>query len=134
MYEVNFLAIALGAVSAMVVGALWYGPLFGKVWMGLVGVSKKDLEAAKNKMMMLYGVSFLAYLVMAFGMSYVVSVNNATSAGEGAFAAFWVWLPFVATTMLITNLFQNKPFKLTVVDSGYHLVNLVVMGVLAVLL
>ena len=32
MGNVNLLAVFLGALAFFVVGALWYGPLFGKTW------------------------------------------------------------------------------------------------------
>lgn len=31
------LAVVLAAVVSMIVGWLWYGPLFGKQWMALMG-------------------------------------------------------------------------------------------------
>ena len=37
--EVNWIAVIAAAVSAFVMGGLWYGPLFGKKWMALVGLS-----------------------------------------------------------------------------------------------
>ena len=42
---VNYWAIVAGAVLSMVIGAIWYGPLFGKKWMEIVGVDSTDLEA-----------------------------------------------------------------------------------------
>ena len=36
-FNVNWLAIVAGMVANMVVGALWYGPLFGKRWMKELG-------------------------------------------------------------------------------------------------
>jgi hypothetical protein len=32
----------------MVIGAVWYGPLFGKKWMEIIGVSTEDSEANKK--------------------------------------------------------------------------------------
>ncbi len=36
--EVNYLAIIVGAVFSMILGAIWYGPIFGKKWMEIIGV------------------------------------------------------------------------------------------------
>ncbi len=30
---VNWLAVLLGTVLSMALGALWYGPLFGQLWL-----------------------------------------------------------------------------------------------------
>lgn len=39
MVPVNYLAILVAAVLSMVLGFLWYGPLFGKEWTKLMGVT-----------------------------------------------------------------------------------------------
>ena len=44
MIETNWIGVILAAISAMVVGYVWYGPLFGKPWMKLVGITKEDIE------------------------------------------------------------------------------------------
>jgi hypothetical protein len=46
--EVNYWAIASGAVLSMIISPIWYGHLFGKKCMGIVGVNPADLEARKK--------------------------------------------------------------------------------------
>ena len=67
----NYLAILVAAVAGMIVGALWYSPLlFGNVWMKLMGLGRKQLQAAKKKGMgKSYFLSFVALLVMAYVIS-----------------------------------------------------------------
>ncbi|MFH2073146.1 MAG: DUF1761 domain-containing protein [Actinomycetota bacterium] len=38
--DLDWLAIVLGAVAAMALGALWYGPVFGKLWSSKSGVGR----------------------------------------------------------------------------------------------
>jgi hypothetical protein len=33
MENINWIAFVVAALSTLVVGFLWYGPLFGKAWM-----------------------------------------------------------------------------------------------------
>jgi Protein of unknown function (DUF1761) len=40
MPPVSLLATLLGTVLSFVLGGLWYGPLFAKTWMRLIGVVK----------------------------------------------------------------------------------------------
>jgi hypothetical protein len=37
MITINYLAVIAAAIAAVGVGVLWYGPLFGKEWMKLMG-------------------------------------------------------------------------------------------------
>ena len=66
--EVNYLAILVATIAAAVLGMVWYSPaLFGKAWMKLVGMSQKDLEAAKKQgMAKNMAINFVATFVMAW--------------------------------------------------------------------
>lgn len=39
-FDINWLAI-LAAASSLVIGFLWYGPLFGKAWMKESGMTEE---------------------------------------------------------------------------------------------
>lgn len=52
----------------------------------------------------------------------------------GLQVGFLVWLGFVGPTSLLNALYGKKSLKLYVLDNGYHLVSLMVMGFLYVLL
>jgi len=73
---VNYWAIAAGAVLSMVIGAVWYGPLFGKKWMELVGVDSADQEATKKMQKSagpLYLVQFILTLFQVLVLAHLVS-------------------------------------------------------------
>ena len=42
---VNWLAVLLGTLLSMALGALWYGPLFGQLWLKLIGKTEDELES-----------------------------------------------------------------------------------------
>ena len=61
---INYWAILVLGIVSMALGALWYGPLFGKKWMEIIGVNKNDLEARKEMekgVWKLYIVQFSRY-------------------------------------------------------------------------
>lgn len=127
--NVNWVAVVVSAVVLMALGFAWYGPLFGKQWMKLSGLSKSDLDKAKSKgMTMGYAVSMLGAVVMALVLNMLVAMTNTVGATGGAMLGFWVWLGFVATTMLNSVSYEGKPWDLYFINAGYYLVALVVMG------
>ncbi len=65
LVPINYLAILLCGVASMVLGYLWYGPLFGKPWMKMVGMTKEKMAAAKDSMPKTYGIMFVSSLFMA---------------------------------------------------------------------
>ena len=126
MIQVNYVAVVLAAIAAMVVGGIWYGPFFGKAWMKLVGVSKESIN--KAEMPKLYGIMFIGALVEAYVLSHFIHYAGAVGPILGAKTGLWAWLGFVATTMIGNYMFAKRPMKLYYIDAAYALVNLVVMG------
>ena len=126
MIQVNYLAVLLAAVSAMVVGSLWYGPLFGNMWMKLIGISKSDIN--KSEMPKLYGIMFIGALVEAYVLSHFIHYAGAYTLVNGIKTGVWAWLGFVATVMIGNYMFAKRPMNLFYIDCGYALVNLMIMG------
>ena len=46
---VNWLGGVIAAASTLVVGMLWYGPLFGNRWSKLMGFTAKQVSEGKKK-------------------------------------------------------------------------------------
>ncbi len=47
-------------------------------------------------------------------------------------AAFWNWLGFVAMVVYVNNSYQGKSFVLTLIDSGYWLIGMIIGGIILV--
>lgn len=122
----NYLAIVVAAIINMVLGFLWYGPLFGRQWMALSGIKMENID--RSAMPRIYGVSFVAALVTAFVLSRIVDWAGAKTFGAGAAVGFWVWLGFVATVTIASVLYENRPTGLYALNNGYQLVSLLIMG------
>jgi len=128
MVEINYLAIVVAALSGFAVGALWYGPLFGKQWMAASGVTEADIK--HTNFPKIYGITFLMSIIAAFVLAHVVSQFEATTVRGGIESGFWMWLGFVVTVQVTDALFNRGSMKLVSIDSGYRLVWAVVMGII----
>lgn len=129
--DINYLAVVVSALINMVLGFLWYGPLFGKEWMKLTGLTKEKVEAMKkdgSKMQVTYGMSLLGAVVIAYVLAHFVSYLQVDTLFEGVELGCWIWLGFVATTMLNQVLYDGKPWKLYLINAGYYFVSLLLMG------
>lgn len=128
-YDVNYIAIVISAVAMMVLGFLWYGPLFGKFWMKEMGLTKSDMEKAKKKgMTKSYVLMAASAIVMSYVFAHVLLAFGSNSAPAALQGAFWTWLGFVATVMLGKVLWEGKSWKLYILDAGYYLVGLGIVG------
>lgn len=126
--QVNYLAILLCGVIAMLLGTFWYSPfLFGKIWLESMDKSEEDLKK-DFKPIKTYGLTFLSHLVMAFGLAQIMTFMDASSVPEGIRVAFLCWVGFTVAPMLVNSLFEGKKIKLLGVDTGYHLIVMLVFG------
>ena len=135
MLPINYLAVLASAVLMMVLGYLWYGPLFGKQWAALMGWSSEDMKAKMSKGAgKSYALMALGALLMAFildhALIYATSYEQWAPLSAGLFVGFANWLGFVVPVSLSTVLWDGKPWKLWFINAGYYLVGLLLMGVL----
>jgi len=57
--DLDWLAVVVGAVVFMVVGWLWYGPLFGKQWSAGTGIAMDSGTPATDKLIAMFVYSFV---------------------------------------------------------------------------
>ena len=128
--NVNILAVFVAALVTFVLGAFWYSPLlFAKQWMQAQGYTPEKLETMKKQGITRgYLVSLLCYLVMAYVVALLASYTNSTSVAQGLWLGFLAWLGFAATIGLTANMFSDKPIAAWVIDAGYQLAYLLIMG------
>lgn len=62
--EMNYYIFFLTALVPLLVGFIWYGPLFGKAWMIEMGFTKETLQG--GNMPLIFGLSYLFSLFVAF--------------------------------------------------------------------
>jgi hypothetical protein len=125
MPEVNWLAVALCAVSSLMLGGIWYSPmLFAKAWQKGAGLSDDELKS--GNMAKIFGLtfvlSFIAAAVFAMFLGPKFGLGPATAAG---FSAGLCW---VAASYGITYLFEHRPLKLWLVNGGYHTLQFTLFG------
>ena len=46
--SINYLAVLVAGFIPMILGSIWYGPLFGKKWIELMGLTEEELKANFN--------------------------------------------------------------------------------------
>lgn len=133
MVDVSVIALLLATAVNMVVGSVWYGPLFGKSWQRLVGLSDKDMAKA-DKVTPMVAMVLLAF-VQAFVLLHFVSYAKFfypeyTDVAVGVLTGAWAWLGLVLPALGGAYMFAQRRKKLLIVDTGYSLVVLLINGVL----
>lgn len=131
--KINYIAVGIAAVVMWVIGALWYGALFSAQWMMYTGITEemaKAMSAKDNAILM--GGSLVAAFVMFYVQSHVHHAFQVKDTKGAIQAAVWNWLGFIAMVVFVNNLYQGKSFMLTLIDSGYWLVSMIIGGMILV--
>ncbi len=122
----SVIAVVVAAIVQVILGFLWYGPLFGKTWMSLMGINPQTLN--REGMSKTLAWTFLGSLVTAAVLGRLVWMVGAATLGAGLALGFWVWLGFVATVTLASVLYEKRSVNLYILNNGYQLISLLVMG------
>jgi len=123
--QLNVWAMLAAAVSAFVVGGLWYSPvLFGKAWERANGFTVSPQAGAKT-----YVSSFLFMLVMAVNLAFYLA-DPKTTAAFGAIAGFLAGFGWAAMGLAIVALFEKRSWKYSLINGGYLTVALTLMGLI----
>ncbi len=132
--EINYLAVLLSTLASVVLGFLWFGPLFGKQWMRLAGLQMPGeiTKAMKRSMMQSYAIvaisSFVMAAVLAHILFYVTEFSDVTGVDTGITTALWAWLGFVVPATLGSVLWEGRAWKYWFITAGFWLVALVIDG------
>ena len=120
----------MGALAAMIIGMIWYGPLFGKMWMELVGMTPEMHPEAKRKAQTSYIFMTVSAIVLAYVIGLFLKNMLVISLVHALTVAFFAWLGFIATSMASEYLFnaKPKPWSLYAINAGYYLVNVLVIA------
>ena len=128
--EIDVIMIFIAAVMNMGLGMIWYSPdVFGKKWMKLTGLSKSKMS---RDMGYIYALSFFASLLTAFTLDvFILNIPN-SNIWTGLMVGFWAGIGFSAATSLSDYLFSGdaKKNELYLINAGFHLVSLMLMGLL----
>lgn len=122
--NINWFSVSLAAFSAFLVGGIWYGPLFGKVWMKAFHFTEEDLK--KRNIPKTFGLSLLLAFIAALTLEMFIGVK--ADLLFGLIAGLLAGLGWVATLLGILYLFEMQSLKAYLVNAGYCVVALTVMG------
>ncbi|MBP6884897.1 MAG: DUF1761 domain-containing protein [Candidatus Pacebacteria bacterium] len=130
--EMNYLALIVCAIVALIIGMLWYGKaLFGNMWMKITGMDTMTVDAqaeAKKGMAKMVAVQLVLSFVSAFVLSRFINMSGMS----GVTMAFWIWLGFLMPTSGGSALWSGKPkglaWSMFFITAGAELVTFLAYG------
>jgi hypothetical protein len=128
--SIHPLPVLAAAVLAFLLGAIWYSPaLFAKAWVRANGYTDEQVAKMQSGAARSYSVSFLCFLLMAAAMALLVARVQPVGALGGVKLGALIGIGFAAAISLTANLYSEKPLAAWVIDAGYQVAYMIVMGV-----
>jgi hypothetical protein len=116
--QVNWIAVVLGAVFSMLLGFLWFGPLFGRLWLRSIGKKAEDLAGGAG----MYVFAFIGALVSAYVLAVLVGGLGISSWWRGAVLGGVVSVGIGSMAALVNGIFLRVPAGAWLLFALYQLV------------
>ena len=127
-YEINWLAVLVGALSSFAVGGLWYSPLlFTKPWLAAIGKTEEDMRAGGSPVLP-FILAFVMSAITAIVLSVVVDWAGADTLIEGLLLGLVVGVGLIATAYVTTYTFEQRSWTLIGINGGHDILRSAVIG------
>ncbi|MEX6507271.1 DUF1761 domain-containing protein [Jiella sp. M17.18] len=120
---IDYFAVFLAAVASMIIGTIWY-TAFGRIWGKAARLPPGTARATATAV----ATSFVCELLMALVFAILLGHFQNYTLGDALASAVFLWLGFVATTIVVGTRFQGFGWDLPLIDGGHWLFVLLAQG------
>lgn len=124
--QINLWSVLVGGILAMVLGFVWYHPkLFGDLWAKENNLNIADMNTTDPTP---FVVMFVGALIMALTLQWFLKATAADTYLSTLRIVFSLWGAFTFVTTAGNYKFSKRSWTLILLDSGYFLVDMLIMG------
>ena len=134
---INWWAIIVSAIVSMIIGSIWFGPLFGKKWSEVMGVdfdskSEEEKKAMMKMMGPMYALQFILSLLTLYILAhYIAGWQPQPGAMGGIINALFIYVGFIVPTLAGNAMWSGKTKRLALnmfwINAGYNLIIYVII-------
>jgi hypothetical protein len=127
MSDISWLGVLAALVASFIIGFLWYSPLlFVKPWMRELGVTPDKTQA--GNMGLIFAGMFALRALAAIAMSWMMGPRPGLHVGLAY--GLVVGVCFAAGTLGVHYLFEQRTFKLWLINGGSNVVTFLAFGLI----
>lgn len=124
--------ILVGAIVLFLFGFLWYGPVFGRYWVKMIGMTQEQIDEGMKKgmksMIPQMIVAFVISLITTSVVYYLLPQLLVLSFGEFLRNIFIIWLGFVLPLHANGYLWEKKSLKLTLFNVAESILSFILLA------
>ena len=125
--KINHFAVLVAIVLQFVLGFLWYGPLFGEPWMGMVGLDTATIEANPPGAGE-WITNIFSAVVSIYVLAWLFTKIPVTSLLKGLLVGLLIGFSFVLMSIMTSGMFAKDPYGLAWITGGFTTVGLGIGG------
>lgn len=125
--HITWWTLLIGVVVNFIAGMLWYGPIFGKVWMGLVGLSEKDIQEGGNKLV--YLGSLIMALITTYTLNILFNLIDPATIPAAIAVGLLIWFGFILLPTINHYAYESRPAKLLLINCFYDFIPITIMSI-----
>ena len=130
--EINWLAIGLATLVPTAVGALWYGPIFGKAWIKSTGKTEEELMEGFNVARVMITNLILGFFIALSIWGLIKGMHRGSDHpawfGHGALHGAMLGLFLVVPPMVIMAQYDRKSVVNVLLGVGYWVLTCALIG------
>ena len=114
--DLEWLAVLVGMAVAGVLGYVWYGPAFGKLWAAKSGVGMQSGEPTKM------ALTFAYFFVFNVGLQFLGYVYDGANIEHALVAGLIVSIMVIAPALYSAVVWAKKNMTVFLIDVGFWFV------------
>lgn len=127
MSGIHHIAVWVAGIAHFVLGAGWYTAL-GQAWLTGIGKTEAEVVAEHGSSPAPYIIAFVVAVVIAYTIAVLLPKLGTQSAAGGAMTGMVLALTLIATTLAMNYGFEARSFALWLINGGYMIVGMTLMG------
>lgn len=129
--HVNILAVIASGVAFWILGALWFGLLFGKIWSS--ELEKLGMKINPGGMAAKSIYTLVLELLVAFGCAVLIWLIGIETVPQAIRLGLGVGIFLAAFPMMIAYGWESRPMKLVLIDVLYPVLGITICMVILTL-
>lgn len=134
-FELNYFGLTICGIVSFLISAIWFGPLFGKVWLEYSHLNQKKMEDIQSeKRGKKLTIAAAGTLLTSVIYSWFIWRCSITSIWELVLFDALICTGFLFTNMLNGVLWGRQKIQTVLINLSYQFVNLLGQGIIILIL
>lgn len=132
-FDFNFFPMFVAALVSFFVGWIWFGPLFGGIWMDAMKLSRKE-RGKKVPILLPLIFGFLLAIIGTYAIAVFIQSLGISGVSNALLLGLIIWFGFFFTMHFGNGMWENKDIRIFFLYSAHDLVRILLICIILVVL